>query len=206
MKPSRTVQGLALLLPLCCLFLSSCQGIHPLEEIDEGVTLQAREPGGPPIDPAPYRYDVLASYAADNHGYDFAVVLQRTSSCLASFSPNGPGPLRHSRVSLSFPSHPNDPDRVTIDEFESIIAYDPVALTPQAVYNGTDPGEVVLEGDAIVCFKWLEGHDREPPLFSRIEAGGICILGVITEPLSCPWCPDHKDGVTPLVIAPPRHP
>ena len=209
MKTQKILRTTWLLFLACFLFLSGCQGIDPVSEASSGPSLQGMEKppmhlgGGPcPLDQFNSIYTVGATYVTPITGYDFAIQLVALDSCRAVFDDPMHCTIRHGQINFSFPDDVNDPYYVNLNQFEDIVAYDYDHPNVKTIWEGLSESGLTVEGNSVLHFKWHQGAAHVLPARERLSTGGICILGVITEP--CPQCPPQNRPLVPFIRRP-RH-
>jgi hypothetical protein len=217
MKTSRVYSPMLLLVASMLLF--ACERTDPFAETDEsGLALQGAQGIGPvegggnggpsgngggpcSLDPLSSIFTVSTRYGPTVANFDFAVILERTSDC-PEFANKPNCTIRHGQYTLTFPDQPGiNSYGVNVYDFESIVARDLHNPSVKQVWEGVSESSLVVEDESIIYFRWLpEKRQIVPPAIESLAAGGLCIVGIITDP--CPWCPPNNRPLKPLV---PRH-
>jgi hypothetical protein len=206
-----------LLLLTAALLLPACERVDPHSETIAGQSLQGRFDGemgggigpngggGGPCECGPacstfytsltMPTQIPPNYAAEE--YDFVVSLRETVGCNASLLDPSTCRYTHQRFLLSFPNEPHLNNFVDLSYFEKIHAYDTTGDAVQA-FEGSTGSSLYVTYETDIYFKWkTQFAGLGTPLQSDLSSGGICIIGILTDP--CFPCPDRGRQLHPVV-------
>lgn len=192
-----------MLLLLTVSLLPACERADVHGEIRSGFSLQARMEGEQERVDGPYgpcacegdcRSFSINRVVTEETGpsqYDFYVSLRKTSECNGNLLYPHSCQFTGKRYYLSFL---NGLDR---DDFQEPHALDTNGKDLQ-VYDGDSDGMLYVKEPADIYFRWSDANQGNlAPTISEVSAGGICIIGVITDP--CFPCPDRGRPIRPIV-------
>lgn len=211
MKKTLVAHTLLLLLT-AVLLLPACERVDPVAETMAGRSLQARMEGengniighgggpcecGPACSTFGIAPTMLPLPSQNPEAYDFAVSLRKTSECNGSLLDASTCHYTGERYEFSFPGDPHLNNFVSLSYFEKIHAYDLLNDEIQAFEGSTGSG-LFVNYPADIYFKWKTDFEwiGTPPE-SDLRAGGICIIGIITDP--CFPCPGNGRPIPPIV-------
>jgi hypothetical protein len=145
--------------------------------------------------------------------YAFALKLEKTSDCNPNFIEE-PCVFTHRRMELVFTFDALDPNRFDLSDIEEIVAepippLDPDPTIPintprkNQVYENLQGTRLAVYGPSILYFKWKQGREHAAPKMENIITGGICIIGILTDPCH-PCLPFFGPPFRPVVPRPYR--
>lgn len=185
---------------LAALWGSACERTDPAAESGGDRMIQGREiPSGANIGPGPGTacdcddimcrnvgvtgFPVDGAQQVKDESYHFKVRVIKTSDCPAATLTNNSCQFKRDQLTVQFPADPDLLNYVQLEHFARIDAYKPDTDQPLNLYEGPNTSALVVYESADIYFRWADDQSGRPtPELSEVETGGICIIGIITDP------------------------
>lgn len=121
--------------------------------------------------------------------YAFAIGLKQLSVCDEALLASPKCYFKWDRFDISFVFDPTDTSRFDLSDIEEVMAVpipspdkpNPDGLGNQ-VFENLEGNKLSVYGESILYFKWKPGVAHPAPKLSNISTGGVCIIGIITDP------------------------
>jgi hypothetical protein len=207
------------LLMLSTFFGTACERLDDpgVGQTDKGM--QARPIEGWHVPPGPCDCGIdcnvfgVSASLEPTAAYDFALKIERTSDCDEIYLDAGCS-FTDTRMDLAFVFDPLDPDRFDLSDIEEIDAEPLGQLIPDPsmpsnityknqVYENLQGTKLAVYGPSILYFRWKQGRAHPVPKLENIVTGGICIIGILTDPCF-PCFPNFGRPFRPVIPRPYR--